>query len=78
MCFHLPLSVYLLSFLLSKVERTYDSLYLANFLAQIPYYLHLYYNPNNLLAQVKGGFLLLIVFALFLLASFLLSILPRS
>ena len=47
-------------------------LILANFLAQIPYYLHLYYNPNNLLAQVKGGFLLLIVFALFLLASFLL------
>src|SRR6266849_3371970 len=27
--FHLPLSVYLLSFLLSKVERTYDSLYLV-------------------------------------------------
>ena len=47
-------------------------LILANFLAQIPYYFHLYYNPNNLLAQVKGGFLLLIVFALFLLASFLL------
>ena len=47
-------------------------LILANFLAQIPYYLHLYYNPNNLLAQVKGGFLLLIVFAVFLLASFLL------
>ncbi len=47
-------------------------LILANFLAQIPYYLHLYYNPNNLLAQVKGGFLLLIVFAVFLLASILL------
>ena len=47
-------------------------LILANFLAQIPYSLHLYYNPNNLLAQVKGGFLLLIVFAVFLLASFLL------
>jgi len=28
MCFHLPLSVYLLSFLLSKAERLYDSLYL--------------------------------------------------
>jgi hypothetical protein len=47
-------------------------LILANFIAQIPYYLHLYYNPNNLLAQLKGGFLLLIVFAVFLLASFLL------
>jgi len=47
-------------------------LILANFLAQLPYYFHLYYNPNNLLAQVKGGFLLLIVFAVFLLASFLL------
>ena len=46
-------------------------LILANFLAQIPYYLHLYYNPNNLLAQLRGGFLLLIVFVLFLLASFL-------
>ena len=47
-------------------------LILANFLAQIPYYLHLYYNPNNLLAQLRGGFLLLIVFVLFLLASILL------
>ncbi len=47
-------------------------LILANFIAQIPYYLHLYYNPNNLLAQLRGGFLLLIVFAVFLLASFLL------
>ena len=47
-------------------------LILANFLAQIPYYLHLYYNPNNLLAQLRGGYLLLIVFAVFLLASFLL------
>ena len=46
-------------------------LILANFIAQIPYYLHLYYNPNNLLAQLRGGFLLLIVFVLFLLASFL-------
>jgi len=46
-------------------------LILANFIAQIPYYLHLYYNPNHLLAQLRGGFLLLIVFVLFLLASFL-------
>ena len=28
--FHLPLSVYLVSLLLSKAERTYDSLYLVN------------------------------------------------
>ena len=41
----------------------------ANFIAQIPYYLHLYYHPNNLLAQVKGGLLLLFVFVVFLLAS---------
>jgi hypothetical protein len=47
-------------------------LILANFLAQIPYYLQLYYNPNNLLAQLRGGYLLLIVFAVFLLASLLL------
>ncbi len=47
-------------------------LILANFIAQIPYYLHLYYNPNNLLAQLRGGFLLIFVFAIFLLASFLL------
>lgn len=44
-------------------------LILANFIAQIPYYLHLYYHPNNLLAQVKGGLLILFVFVLFLLAS---------
>lgn len=47
-------------------------LILANFIAQIPYYLHLYYNPNNLLAQAKGGLLMLFVFVVFLLASFLL------
>ena len=47
-------------------------LILANFIAQIPYYLHLYYNPDNLLAQLRGGYLLLIVFVVFLLASFLL------
>ncbi len=47
-------------------------LILANFIARIPYYLHLYYNPNNLLAQLRGGFLLIFVFAIFLLASFLL------
>jgi hypothetical protein len=47
-------------------------LILANFIAQIPYYLHLYYNPNNVLAQAKGGLLLLFVFGVFLLASILL------
>ena len=47
-------------------------LILANFIAQIPYYLHLYYNPNNLLAQAKGGLLMLFVFGVFLLASVLL------
>jgi len=44
-------------------------LILANFIAQIPYYLHLYYHPNNLLAQVKGGLPLLFLFVFFLLAS---------
>ena len=47
-------------------------LILANFIAQIPYYFHLYYNPNNLLAQAKGGLIMLFVFAAFLLASTLL------
>jgi hypothetical protein len=47
-------------------------LILANFIAQIPYYLHLYYNPNNVLAQAKGGLLLLFIFGVFLLASILL------
>ncbi len=47
-------------------------LILANFIAQIPYYLHLYYNPNNLLAQAKGALLMLFVFGVFLLASTLL------
>ena len=47
-------------------------LILANFIAQIPYYLHLYYNPNNVLAQARGGLLLLFVFGVFLLASILL------
>ena len=47
-------------------------LILANFIAQIPYYLHLYYNPNNVLAQAKGGLLMLFVFGIFLFASILL------
>lgn len=47
-------------------------LILANFIAQIPYYFHLYYNPNNLLAQAKGILILSFVFAVFLLASLLL------
>lgn len=44
-------------------------LILANFIAQIPYYLRLYYNPNNLLAESKGILLMLFVFVVFLLAS---------
>jgi hypothetical protein len=47
-------------------------LILANFIAQIPYYLHLYYNPHNPFAQAKGILLMLFVFAVFLLASVLL------
>jgi len=47
-------------------------LILANFIAQIPYYFHLYYNPNNLLTQAKAGLLMLFVFGVFLLASTLL------
>jgi hypothetical protein len=47
-------------------------LILANFIAQIPYYIHLYYNPNNLLSQVKGGLIMIFVFVVFLLASILL------
>jgi hypothetical protein len=47
-------------------------LILANFIAQIPYYLHLYYNPNNLFAEAKGILLMLFVFVVFLLASILL------
>ncbi len=44
-------------------------LILANFIAQVPYYLHLYYNPNNLLAQAKGLSIMLFVFVVFLLAA---------
>jgi hypothetical protein len=47
-------------------------LILADFIAQIAYYLHLYYNPNNVLTQVKGGLIMLFVFGVFLLASILL------
>jgi hypothetical protein len=47
-------------------------LILINFFAQIPYYLHLYYNPNDLLASARGIVLMFFVFAVFLLASLLL------
>jgi hypothetical protein len=47
-------------------------LILANFVAQIPYFLHLYYNPHNPLADVRGILLMLLVFGVFLLASMLL------
>jgi hypothetical protein len=48
------------------------SLILANFIAQIPYYLHLYYKPYNFLAQVTAGLPMIVVFAIFILASILL------
>src|ERR1051326_222172 len=47
-------------------------LILANFIAQVPYFFRLYYNPNNPLAQARGGLIMLLVFAFFLLASILL------
>jgi hypothetical protein len=47
-------------------------LILANFIAQIPYYFRLYYNPNNLLAEAKGVLIMIFVFVVFLLASLLL------
>lgn len=47
-------------------------LILANFIAQIPYYFHLYYNPNNPLAQARGVLIMSFVFMIFLLASLLL------
>jgi len=47
-------------------------LILASFIAQIPYYFHLYYNPTNLLAQARGVLIMSFVFMVFLLASLLL------
>jgi hypothetical protein len=47
-------------------------LILANFLAQIPYFLHLYYNPHQPLADARGMLIMLFVFGVFLLASILL------
>ena len=47
-------------------------LILANFIAQVPYYIRLYYNPDNLFAQFRGILIMLVVFAFFLLASILL------
>jgi hypothetical protein len=47
-------------------------LILTNFIAQIPYYLHLYYNPNHLLAEARSVLIMSFVFGIFLLASFLL------
>jgi hypothetical protein len=48
------------------------SLILANFIAQVAYYLRLYYNPSDLLTPVRGILVMLLVFAFFLLASMLL------
>ena len=48
-------------------------LILANFIAQIPYFLHLYYKPGmNLLTQLRPSLIMGFVFAVFLLASILL------
>jgi len=48
-------------------------LILANFIAQIPYFLHLYYKPGmNLLAEVRPSLIMGLVFAVFLVASILL------
>jgi hypothetical protein len=47
-------------------------LILANFLAQVPYYLHLYYGRQALLTSVRNGVPLVTVFALFLLGYVLL------
>ena len=47
-------------------------LILVNFIAQIPYYLHFYYNPNNLLPSAKEILLMLLILGLFLFASILL------
>ena len=47
-------------------------LILANFIAQIPYFFHLYYRPDNVLAEAKSLLIMGGVFAVFLLASFLL------
>lgn len=48
-------------------------LILANFIAQVPYFLHLYYKPGmNLLAEVKPSLIMGFVFAVFLVSSILL------
>ena len=48
-------------------------LILANFIAQVPYFLHLYYRPGmNLLAESRPFLIMGFVFAVFLVASILL------
>jgi hypothetical protein len=48
-------------------------LILANFIAQIPYFLHLYYKPGmNLLTEARPFLIMGFVFAVFLVASILL------
>ncbi len=48
-------------------------LILANFIAQIPYFLHLYYKPGmSLLAEARPSLIMGFVFAVFLVASILL------
>ena len=48
-------------------------LILANFIAQVPYFLHLYYKPGmNLLVEARPSLIMGFVFAVFLIASILL------
>jgi hypothetical protein len=50
----------------------------ANFLAQVPYYLHLYYGRQALLTSIRNGVPLVTVFALFLLGYGLLMLRRRA
>jgi hypothetical protein len=47
-------------------------LIVANFIAQIPYFIHQYYDPHHPFAQIKGILLMSGVLAFFILASVLL------
>src|SRR5260370_41718594 len=47
-------------------------LILANFIAQIPYYLHLYFGSANIPTQIRSIAIMTLVLLFFLIASFLL------
>jgi len=57
----------------SKTLRLLFWIVLANYAAQIPYYLHQYYAPHHFLPDIIGSLLLLITLVWFLLAFRLLS-----